>query len=201
MVEDPPSSTGSSYPDNYFDPYLKTQHTQIREQSSMRRRGELMELEIENLEPLRPFSFFAGDDTTMTARSAPPQTTTVYNADLSPLTLTNRSQSMIPSPVLDHLLARPRREDSASSLLTSLHRSPCNESPLPRTPSGSSSHRILVTAVRQRPGDSSITGGLNNMRNSQSRWSAEQKSPLHHDELSKSDDECDRASGGRSGLI
>jgi hypothetical protein len=181
---DTPSSTGSSYPDTSFNSYHKTQHTQIREQLSMRRRGEKMEIETENKEPVRPFSFFAGDDTTMITRSAPPETTTVYNADFSPVLLTSRSQSMIPSPVLDHLLARPRREDSASSLVTSLHRSPCSESALPRTPSEASSHLSVATAVRQRSGGFSIVEGLNKMRNSHGSRNAEQKSLAPFDQSS-----------------
>lgn len=177
--EGPPSSTsGSSYPDSSFDRYHKTQHTQIREQLSMRRRGEKMEIETENKEPLRPFSFFAGDDNNnMVMRSAPPDTTITYDAHFSPVMLTSRSQSMIPSPVSDHLLAHPRREDSTSSLVTSLHRSPCSESALPRTPSGASSHLSVATAVRQRPGGFSIVNGLNNMRNSNGSGSREYRSP------------------------
>lgn len=176
--EGPPSSTSSSYPDFSFNQYHKTQHAQIREQLSMRRRGEKMEIETENKEPLRPFSFFAGDDNTnMVSRSAPLDTTTVYNADFSPILLTSRSQSMIPSPVSEHLLARPRREDSASSLVANLHRSPCSESALPRTPSAASSHLSVTTAVRQRPGGSSIVEGLNNMRNSNGSRIAEHRSP------------------------
>lgn len=178
--EGPPSSTSdSSCPDSSFDRYHKTQHTQIREQLSMRRRGEKMEIETENKEPLRPFSFFAGDDNNhdMVIRSAPPETTTVYDSQFSPVMLTSRSQSMIPSPISDHLLAHPRREDSASSLVTSLHRSPCSESALPRTPSGASSHLSVTTAVRQRPGGFSIVEGLNNMRNSSGSGSREYRSP------------------------
>lgn len=179
-IEGPPSSTsGSSYPDSSFDRYHKTQHTQIREQLSMRRRGENMEIETENKEPLRPFSFFAGDDNNnnMVIRSAPPDRTTVYDAHYSPVMLTSRSQSMIPSPVSEHLLAHPRREDSTSSLVTSLHRSPCSESALPRTPSGSSSHLSVTTAVRQRPGGFGIVDGLNDMRNNSGSGSREYRSP------------------------
>ncbi|KAE9974327.1 hypothetical protein EG328_003911 [Venturia inaequalis] len=178
--EGPPSSTSdSSYPDSSFDGYHKTQHTQIREQLSMRRRGEKMEIETENKEPLRPFSFFAGDDNNndMVIRSAPPETTTVYDAQFSPIMLTSRSQSMIPSPISDHLLAHPRREDSASSLVTSLHRSPCSESALPRTPSGASSHLSIATAVRQRLGGYSMVDDLTNMRNGTGSGSREYRSP------------------------
>ncbi|QDS71291.1 hypothetical protein FKW77_001281 [Venturia effusa] len=192
--EGPPSSTsGSSCPDSSFDRYRRTQHTQIREQLSMRRRGEKIEIETENKEPLRPFSFFSGDDTdSMVIRSAPPDTTMVYDARFSPVMLTSRSQSMIPSPVSEHLLAHPRREDSTSSLVTSLHRSPCSESVLPRTPSGASSHLSVATAVRLRPGGFNIVDSLNSMRNSNNGGSREYRSPTASNRSSayvRSDDE------------
>ncbi|TID14266.1 hypothetical protein E6O75_ATG09345 [Venturia nashicola] len=200
--EGPPSSTSdSSYPDSSFDRYHKTQHTQIREQLSMRRRGEKMEIETEKKETLRPFSFFAGDDNDndMVIRSAPPETTTVYDAQFSPVMLTGRSQSMIPSPVSEHLLAHPRREDSASSLVTSLHRSPCSESALPRTPSGSSSHLSVATALRQRPGGFSIVDGLNNMRNSSGSGSREYRSPTMSNRSSIVDSLSNMREGNGSG--
>jgi hypothetical protein len=170
------SSTGSS-----FDQYHKTQHIHTQEQLSMRHREEKMEIDTENKEPLRPFSFFEGDDTSMVTRSAPPETSTVYNADFSPVLLTSRSQSMIPSPISEHLLARPRREDSASSLVTSLHRSPCSESALPRNLSAASSHLSVATAVRQRQGGFSVVEELNNMRKSNGSRRTEQISPVPFD--------------------
>ncbi|KAF2429547.1 hypothetical protein EJ08DRAFT_734905 [Tothia fuscella] len=108
----------------------------------------------------RPFSFFAGDDSTtrlIPPVSAPlplPPTPLSSSSSegavhsVSQPFLRDRSPSMIPSPVLEHpLLARPRRadrEDSASSLVTSFERSPCG-SILGRSFSGASN----ATAVRK----------------------------------------------------
>lgn len=202
VFEDPPAPTGSSYPYTSSDSYHKTEHTQMREQLSMRRRGEKIKLDTESKKPLRRFSFFAGDDRPMITRSAPVETTTAYNTDFSPVMRTGRPQSMIPSPVSEHLLARPRREDSASSLVTSLHRSPGNEGALPRTPSRASSYLSIATAVRQRPSGSNIVEGLNNIRNSKGSRRAKSKFPIPSIKFEKNpyrqfNSDCDRLGGGR----
>jgi hypothetical protein len=112
----------------------------------------------------RPFSFYFDDDkqghgqclnTVKEPFNSPFSASTSEGAvrSLSRRSLLrNRSQSMIPSPVLDHPLARPRRaerEDSTNSLVTSFQRSPCGSMINPgRSVSGSSN----VTAVRKNSG-------------------------------------------------
>jgi hypothetical protein len=101
-----------------------------------RRKVDDLRINVENLTPLRrPFSFFEGDDDrTMSTRIALPYKTVPQPA------------SMIPSPILDHPMARSRREDSTSSLITSFQRSP---QLMPRTPSSASSRLSSVTTVRK----------------------------------------------------
>jgi hypothetical protein len=112
----------------------------------------------------RPFSFYLGDDShshgqSHDANNAPLNTllsgsaSDIIARSLSQRSLLrDRSPSMIPSPVLEHPLARPRcagREDSASSLVTIFHRSPVGSMPsLGRRVSGASN----VTAVRKNSG-------------------------------------------------
>jgi hypothetical protein len=173
----PPSSTSSSYLDSALDLSHPTQPTRVGENLSLRRRGEEMQINMQNTGHSRPFSFFAGDDTALTTRSAPPQNISVCTAEFSPTLPISRSQSMIPSPVADHLLARPRREDSGSSLITSFQRSPCSGSALLRTTSGASSHMSVLTAVRQSSGGIRLVEGLNNAVDKSGSRCADEKSP------------------------
>jgi hypothetical protein len=105
----------------------------------------------ENLTPFcRPFSFFEGDDyRTMITRSTPPYRTASQTA------------SMIPSPVLEHSMARSRREDSTSSLVTSFQRSP---QITPRTPSAASSRLSSVTTVKKSSSGIQIIQTPNSMK-------------------------------------
>ena len=82
----------------------------------------------------RPFSFYAGDDKTIMndLRTAPPKlaglpsdsSATSDSEEELPL---RRHNSLIPGLVPEHVLARPRREDSSSSVITSLQRSPLDD--------------------------------------------------------------------------
>jgi len=156
--------THTSKQDVGLKQYHDTEHTRMRENLAKRRGGDGMKIETENIGPGRPFSFFAGDDTAMSTRSAPLQPTLLYRAESSPALPTSRWPSMIPSPVLDNPLARRRREDSSSSLITAFQRSPC-ESLTQRTPSGTSSRMSGITVVRNDSRGHRLVDELNSARN------------------------------------
>lgn len=116
----------------------------IRRPNLAQRRGnDSMSIKTENIRPAtalpsssghsrRPFSFYAGDDQNVMhdLRTAPPilarpAADSSQSSQSSPMSPPlKRHSSLIPGPIPEHVLARPRREDSASSVITSVQRSP-----------------------------------------------------------------------------
>ena len=121
----------------------------------------------------RPFSFYAGDDKSIMTdlRTAPPdfiQSQTVSppaeSLPSSPEMPLRRHSSLIPGPVPEHVLARPRREDSSSSVITSLQRSPIGVDSRPSTSfsqsgsTGSLSRVSSVSVLGDRSNDRGAVG-------------------------------------------
>ena len=137
---------------------------------AQRRGNEVMHINTENEAPSvtssghsrRPFSFYAGDDKTImnNPRTAPPKLSHDYSdssvtseseAEEADLPL-RRHSSLIPGPVPEHVLARPRREDSSSSVITSLQRSPLGDAP-----STGSSRPVSAVALASGGSSGSLT--------------------------------------------
>jgi hypothetical protein len=141
------------------------QNRDPREGLAKRRKIDDVSKETKHLTPYRPFSFFEGDDNdrVVNTRGAALSRSTSQRSLSLPL-------SMIPSPVLDHSMARPRREDSTSSLNTCFQRSP---QPMPRTPSSASSRMSCVTTVRKSSAGVRMIAEINNMRNKSTNGESE----------------------------
>jgi hypothetical protein len=164
-----PTQAQSSRQSSTHQPSRLIQEPYMNQTVAKRREIDLPPVKTgKRLRPHRPFSFLAGDDIVVESRSAPLPQEVIIRPSSQPSIIRSRSPSMIPNPVLDHPLGRPRRaerEDSSSSLITSFQRSPCEGTIIPRTPSGASSRVSAITAVRQTSGGSRLVVGLNNARN------------------------------------
>lgn len=141
----------------------------IRKTLANRRGEESMHIAT-NTRAGRPFSFFAGDDNdSMVDLHSAPIIMTDTHSPFSPMPNLRRS-SLIPSPVAEHTLAKPRREDSNSSVITSVQRSPMGE---PLSGGGSSgtvsrvgsSHGIVTRSSSMKgPGTPRTPSGPGSMR-------------------------------------